>query len=78
MKAILEFDFDADNDDRINFNDAVNGYKWKLAMWDVDQELRKRTKYASDHDNPAVVEALYKFRENLREIIFNYNLSLDD
>ena len=78
MKAILEFDFDADNDDRSDFNDAVNGYKWKLAMWDVDQELRKKTKYASDNDDPVAVEALYKFREEVRQILFNYNLSLDD
>ena len=31
MKAILEFDFDKEgSDDRNEFNDAVNGWKWKM------------------------------------------------
>lgn len=78
MKAILEFDLDADNDDRINLNDALNGYKWRIAMWDLDQELRKRSKYASDQDNPDVVEAYYKLRDDIRNILYEHNLSLDD
>ena len=77
MKAILEFDFNSDNFDRTEFDDAINGGKWKMAMWDLDQELRARSKYASDKDDPNVVEAYYKLRDEIREIMNGYNLSFD-
>ena len=31
MKAVLEFDFNGDNFDRTEFEDAINGGKWKMA-----------------------------------------------
>ena len=78
MKAILEFDFNSDSFDRVEFDDAINGSKWKMAMWDLDQELRARSKYASDDDNPHVVEAYYKLRDEIREIMSGYNLTFDN
>ena len=77
MKAILEFDFNSEIFDRTEFDDAINGGKWKMAMWDLDQELRARSKYASDKDDPNVVEAYYKLRDEIREIMNGYNLSFD-
>ena len=51
MKAKLEFDLnDFDNDDRSSFEDAINGTKWRLAMWELDQWLRSQYKYMSDED----------------------------
>jgi len=78
MKITLEFDFNGDNFDRTEFDDAINGGKWKMAMWDLDQELRARSKYASDDANEAVVEAYYKLRDDIREIMSGYNLSFDN
>jgi len=41
-KIILEFNSEEEgNDARL----ALDGYKWKIAMWDLDQELRKIVKY---------------------------------
>ena len=61
MKAILEFDFDdLEKDDRDAFQDAIDGTKWKLLVWELDQHLRSRTKYASDNDDPKVIEADYQ------------------
>lgn len=77
MKAILEFDFENENFDRNEFEDAINGHKWKSAMHDLDQELRTRTKYASDDANKDVVEAFYQLRDEIREILNGYDLSLD-
>lgn len=77
MKAILEFDFESENFDRNEFEDAINGYKWKAAMNDLDQELRARTKYAPDDSNQDVVDAFYKLRDEIREILNSYDLSLD-
>mgnify|MGYP001553225712 CR=1 FL=1 len=43
-KIILEFDAAEEGEDA---RTALDGYKWKLAMWDLDQELRSVTKYGS-------------------------------
>lgn len=73
-KIILEFDSIEEQDDA---RTALDGYKWKLAMWDLTQELRSKTKYASDDTNPEVVEALYKLREEIQDILYGYGLQLD-
>jgi hypothetical protein len=74
MKAILEFDL---NEERAEFELVVNANKWYCVAWDIDQELRRRTKYASDEDDEKVVEALYKFRETVGEIMSKYNVIFD-
>ena len=79
MKATLEFDLnDFDNDDRSSFENAVNGTKWKLAMWELDQWLRSQYKYMSDEDyKEGAYEAYEKSREKLYEILNNDGLKLD-
>jgi hypothetical protein len=78
MKATLEFDFDKeDSDDRANLEDALNGSNRKRLAWDLDQHLRAKTKYASDDDNPEVVEALYDLRKHFHEMLGEAYLSLD-
>lgn len=74
MKAILEFDL---NEERAEFELVVNANKWYCVAWDIDQELRRRTKYASDEDDEKIVEALYKFRETVGEIMSKYNVIFD-
>ena len=74
MKAILEFDL---NEERAEFELVVNANKWYCVAWDIDQELRRRTKYASDDEDEKVVEALYKFRETVGEIMSKYNVNFD-
>ena len=78
-KVILEFDSIEDQDD---IQSAINGYKWKLAMWDLDQELRATTKYGKSHINnteacsveDAVAE---RYRDMIREILSGYGLMLE-
>jgi hypothetical protein len=78
MRAILEFDFDKeDSDDRSHFEDAVNGTKWKLAMWELDQWLRKNTKYAPDSQSNDTYQALQDCRDELHRILNEDNLSMD-
>ena len=74
MKAILEFDL---NEERAEFELVVNANKWYCVAWDIDQELRRRTKYASDDEDEKVVEALYKFRETVGEIMSKYNVTFE-
>lgn len=78
MKAILEFNFDSEeSDDRLHFQDAIDGSKWKFAMWKLDQYLRTNTKYASDSAPEEAVKALYDARDELYRIINEQGLVLD-
>lgn len=74
MKAILEFDL---NEERAEFELVVNANKWYCVVWDIDQELRRRTKYASDDEDSNVVEALYQFRETVLGIMNNHNVTFE-
>jgi|LakMenE18May11ns_1017448.scaffolds.fasta_scaffold9588516_2 hypothetical protein len=63
MKAILEFDL---HEERLEFEQAVNGHKWVHVCWKMDQYLRSNTKHAPDSQPHEVYEALQKAREELR------------
>lgn len=79
-KVILEFDSIEEQDD---IKDALDGYKWKLAIRDLDQELRKTTKHGQSIIDKATeaseleYEIADKYREMIIEILENYNLLLD-
>lgn len=78
MKAILEFDLnDVENDERSQFEDAVNGHKWKYAMWQLNQWLRSQTKYAPDDTPEEAYKAFEQCRDQLFEILNNQSLNLD-
>jgi len=79
-KIILEFDGVEEQDDA---RTALDGYKWKLAIQDLDQLLRSTTKYDvsllkhNEQATEAEYEVAEKLREEIRDILENYNLSLD-
>jgi hypothetical protein len=77
MKIILEFDSVEEQDDaRV----ALDGYKWKNAMWDLDQLLRSATKHGSFERREATSEEMDmadKIRDAIREILTEYNLNLE-
>jgi hypothetical protein len=77
-KIILEFDSYEDQGDA---RTALDGYKWKMAMWELDQLLRTATKYGS-FENREATEAerdmADKVRDALRDILNESNLNLDD
>ena len=79
MKITLEFK-DEDAEEALT---ALDGYKWKLAMWELDQLLRLTTKYDASilNHNEQASEAEYEIAEKIREeigrILENYKLKLD-
>jgi hypothetical protein len=81
MKVTLEFDGIEEQDD---VRTALDGYRWKLAMWDLDQGLRSTTKYGTsiiNHGQEATTEELEvaeKLREMIRRVLEEYNLNLND
>ena len=79
-KIVLEFDGTEEQDEA---RTALDGYKWKLAMWDLDQLLRSTTKHNVSilkHNEEATdleYEIAEKIREEIGRILEDYNLSLD-
>lgn len=70
MKATLEFEEEED------LRTALDGYKWKLVAWDLDQEMRSLLKY-DDTISDEKWHQVEQLRTKLREIINDYNLNLD-
>jgi len=63
-------------DDENNLLVAVNGYKFKLALWELDQFLRSEMKY-----NDKLTSEQYDYAEMVRnklyEFINDFNLTLE-
>tara|TARA_R110000868_G_scaffold175148_1_gene412082 strand:+ start:611 stop:844 length:234 start_codon:yes stop_codon:yes gene_type:complete len=77
MKVTIEFDGFEEKEELRN---ALDGDKWKGVVWEMDQELRKITKYgfigqreATDQER----ESAEKFREEIRRLLDEWNLILE-
>lgn len=74
VKAILKFDLDEESND---FKLAVNAKEIMSVLWEVDQELRNKTKYASDSTSQETVDALISIRDFLRESMSDKGISFE-
>lgn len=74
MKAILEFNLP---DDQQEFDLANSASKFWNVLWDLDQELRAKTKYAPDDLPQDKYDAYQEIRERLRELMSENMVSLD-
>ena len=74
MKAILEFNLP---DDQQDFNLAVNAMKFWDVLYELDQDLRSKTKYAPDDLPQDKYDAYQEVRDMLYELMSNNNVSLD-
>ena len=78
MKIIIEFDGIDEQDDA---RTSLDGWKWKLAMWEFDQLLRSTTKHGVSllkHDEQATsieYEIAEKLMEEIRTILEEHNLN---
>jgi hypothetical protein len=73
MKATLEFDLTQEQE---QFEDAINGWKWSHAMWQLDQYLRAKVKYASDDAHAEAINAFEEARDELHRILNEDNLAM--
>ena len=73
MKATLEFDLTQEQE---QFEDAINGWKWSHAMWQLDQYLRTKVKYASDDAHTEAINAFQEARDELHRILNEDNLEM--
>ena len=76
-KIILEFDSDEERDDA---RTALDGYKWRGLVWDLDQDLRGTTKHGYIGNREATEEemtAADDLRKKIRELLDEWNLNLE-
>ncbi len=77
MKAILEFNLD-EGDDKAAHLRAIKALDMAIALWDMDEYLRGQTKYASDLMPIEVYKSLEGVRDQLREIMNERSIDLDE
>lgn len=73
-KVILKFKLDKELND---FKLAVNAKEIMSVLWEVDQELRNRTKYPSDSTSQETIDALISMRDFLRESMSENGINFD-
>jgi hypothetical protein len=74
MKATLEFN---EYDELV---DAINGAKWRLVVWELDQDFRgivRKGYFGNREATEAEIEMAEYFRTKLRELISDDGLNLD-
>ena len=74
MKAVLEFNLP---DDQQDFDLAVNASKFWSVLYELDQDLRSKTKYAPDDLPEDKYDAYQEVRDILYELMRENNISLD-
>jgi hypothetical protein len=77
MKVTIEFDGFEEKEELRN---ALDGDKWKGAVFDLDQELRKITKYGFVGQREATEqerESADMLRQELRRVLEEWNLNLE-
>ena len=74
MKAILEFNLP---DDQQEYDLANNGLCFWNVLWELDQDLRTKTKYAPDDLPQEKYDAYQEIRDLLRELMSENNISLE-
>ena len=71
-ELILKFNEDELEDART----ALDGWKWKMAMWELDQWLRGEIKY-NEKLSEETDEAYQAIRDKIREILHDSNLNIE-
>ena len=74
MKATLEFNLPEDDHE---FQMAIGGSKFHSVLWDMDQYLRGKIKYAPNDMSEEVLNTWQHCREQLHEFMASYNVSFD-
>jgi len=73
-KATLTFDLP---EEQYDFEQAVNAGKFRTVLWDLDQFLRNKTKYASNDTTEEQLTAYYALRDELHKLMDEHNITLD-
>jgi hypothetical protein len=73
MEAILKFNLPDDQED---FNIALDGSKWALSMWELNNWLRSQIKHPPEGMSDDTYKAFEDARDQLYEILNENQLKL--
>jgi hypothetical protein len=73
MKAILEFDLPEEQEE---FDVANNGWKFKSAIWEIDNKLRSILKYEQDSHTEQELYCYEEIRSFLHNTLKDKNIDL--
>jgi hypothetical protein len=73
MEAILKFNLPEDQED---FNIALDGGKWALSMWEMNNWLRSQIKHPPEDMSDDTYKAFEDARDQLYEILNENQLRL--
>jgi hypothetical protein len=74
MKTTMEFELPLEQS---QYQDAINGWKWHLVSFQMEQFLRARIKYAPDSMPDEVRQQLIQVQTKFYQIIEQYNLTIE-
>lgn len=74
-KGILEFNLPRENGE---FTNAVNGVKYLLVLWEMDNHLRTELEYKEDGSSDGEYKLMEKLRKKLYEFMKDHGVSLDE
>jgi hypothetical protein len=74
MKTTIEFELPMEQS---QYQDAINGSKWHLAAFQMEQFLRARIKYAPDSMPDEVRQQLIAVQTKFYQIIEQHNLTIE-
>jgi len=66
MKAILEFNLP---DDKEEYEIISKAFDLHHVLWELDQDLRAKIKYASDDVSAVRIDAYQEIRDKLHELL---------
>jgi hypothetical protein len=72
-KVTIEFDT---NEEATDIKDALDGYKWRNTVWEIDSHLRNFIKY-EEGVPPDVKDAYENLREKIRDILNDNQLTME-
>lgn len=73
-KVTIEYNLPEEQDE---FDQTNNAEKYYAVLWDIDQYMRNKVKYASDDTPPLYQEAIQMVRDEFWRLMREYNLDLN-
>jgi hypothetical protein len=73
-KVTIEYNFPEEKDE---FDQTNNAAKYYAVLWDIDQYMRNKVKYASDGTPSLYREAIQMVRDEFWRLMHEYNLDLN-
>jgi hypothetical protein len=73
-KVTIEYNLPDEQDE---FEEANNARKYYSVLWELDQYLRNKTKYADEHTPELFTEAMHLVRDEFWKLMNEHNLDLN-